>query len=41
MKYRKMTFMRTWKAPKHDIKIMMGNFNVKDGKELGLAPNVG
>jgi len=28
------------KAPKHDIKIMMGDFNAKVGKELGLAPNV-
>ena len=29
------------KAPKHDIKIMMGDFNAKVGRELGLAPNVG
>jgi exonuclease III len=29
------------KAPKHDIKIMMGDFNAKVGKESGLAPNVG
>jgi hypothetical protein len=29
------------KAPKHDIKVVMGNFNAKVGKEPGLAPNVG
>jgi hypothetical protein len=29
------------KAPKHDIKVVMGNFNAKVGKESGLAPNVG
>jgi hypothetical protein len=29
------------KAPKHDIKVVMGDFNAKVGKELGLAPNVG
>jgi hypothetical protein len=29
------------KAPKHDIKVMMGGFNAKVGKESGLAPNVG
>jgi len=28
-------------APKHDIKVVMGDFNAKVGKELGLAPNVG
>ena len=29
------------KVPKHDIKVMMGDFNAKVGKEPGLAPNVG
>jgi len=29
------------KAPKHDIKVVMGDFNAKVGKEPGLAPNVG
>jgi hypothetical protein len=29
------------KAPKHDIKVVMGDFNAKVGKESGLAPNVG
>jgi exonuclease III len=29
------------KAPKNDIKIVMGDFNAKVGKESGLAPNVG
>jgi exonuclease III len=29
------------KAPKHDIKIAMGDFNAKVGKEHGFAPNVG
>ena len=29
------------KAPKHDIKVVIGNFNGKVGKEPGLAPNVG
>jgi len=29
------------KAPKHDIKIVIGDFNAKVGKEPGLAPNVG
>jgi len=29
------------KAPKHDIKVVIGDFNAKVGKELGLAPNVG
>jgi len=29
------------KAPKHDIKVVMGDFNARVGKELGLAPNVG
>jgi hypothetical protein len=29
------------KAPKHDIKVVMGDFNAKVGNELGLAPNVG
>jgi len=28
------------KAPKHDIKIVMRDFNVQVDKELGLAPNV-
>jgi len=27
---------RTWK---HDVKVMMGDFNAKVGKELGLTPN--
>ena len=26
------------KAPKHDIKVVMGDFNAKVGKEPGLAP---
>jgi hypothetical protein len=29
------------KAPRHDIKIMMGDFNAKVGKEPGLTPSVG
>ena len=29
------------KVPKHDTKVMMGDFNAKVGKESGLAPNVG
>jgi hypothetical protein len=29
------------KAPKHDIKVVMGDFNAKVCKESGLAPNVG
>ena len=29
------------KVPKHDIKVVMGDFNAKVGKEPGLAPNVG
>jgi len=29
------------KAPKHDIKVVMGDFNAKVGKESSLAPNVG
>jgi endonuclease/exonuclease/phosphatase family metal-dependent hydrolase len=29
------------KAPKHDIKLVIGDFNAKVGKESGLAPNVG
>jgi len=29
------------KIPKHDIKVEMGDFNAKVGKESGLAPNVG
>ena len=29
------------KAPKHDIKVVMGDFNAKVRKGLGLAPNVG
>jgi exonuclease III len=29
------------KAPKHDTKIVMGDFNANVGKELGLAPNIG
>jgi hypothetical protein len=29
------------KALKHDIKVVIGDFNVKVGKEPGLAPNVG
>jgi hypothetical protein len=29
------------KAPKLDIKFVMGDFNAKMGKEPGLAPNVG
>jgi hypothetical protein len=29
------------KVPKHDIKIVMGDFNAKVGKEHGLTPNVG
>jgi hypothetical protein len=28
-------------APKHDIKIVMGDFNAKVGKEQGVTPNVG
>jgi hypothetical protein len=28
------------KAPKYDIKIVMGDFNAKVGKEQGLTPNV-
>ena len=28
------------KAPKYDIKVVMGDFNAKVGKESGLAPNV-
>jgi hypothetical protein len=28
-------------APKHDIKIVMGDFNAKVGKERGVTPNVG
>jgi len=33
--------MRIWKDPKYDIKIVMGDFNAKVGKEQGLTPNVG
>jgi exonuclease III len=29
------------KAPKHDIKVLIGDFNAKVGKESGLSPNVG
>jgi hypothetical protein len=29
------------KVPKHDIKVVMGDFNAKVVKEVGLAPNVG
>ena len=29
------------KAPKHDIKIVMGDFNAKVGKEPDLRPNIG
>jgi endonuclease/exonuclease/phosphatase family metal-dependent hydrolase len=29
------------KAPKHDIKVLMGDFNAKVGKETGLTPNIG
>jgi hypothetical protein len=29
------------KAPRHDIKIVMGYFNAKVGKEPGLTPDVG
>jgi hypothetical protein len=29
------------KAPNHNIKVVMGDFNAKVGKEPGLAPNVG
>ena len=29
------------KVPKHDIKVVMGDFNAKVSKEPGLAPNVG
>jgi hypothetical protein len=29
------------KAPKHDIKIVMGECNAKVGKEHGFAPNAG
>jgi hypothetical protein len=29
------------KAPKHDIKAVMGDFNAKVDKETGLAPNIG
>jgi endonuclease/exonuclease/phosphatase family metal-dependent hydrolase len=29
------------KAPKHDIKTVMGDFNAKVGKEHGFTPNVG
>jgi endonuclease/exonuclease/phosphatase family metal-dependent hydrolase len=29
------------KAPRHDIKIVMGDFNAMVGKEPGLTPNVG
>ena len=29
------------RAPKHDTKVVMRDFNTKVGKELGLAPNVG
>ena len=29
------------KVPKHDIKVVMGDFNAKVCKEPGLAPNVG
>jgi hypothetical protein len=28
------------KVPKHDIKIVMADFNAKVGKEHGLTPNV-
>jgi len=35
-------FVRVYmKVPKHDIKVLMGDFNAKVGKESGLAPNVG
>jgi hypothetical protein len=29
------------KVPKHDIKVVMEDFNAKVGKESGLPPNVG
>ena len=29
------------KVPKHDIKVVIRDFNAKVGKEPGLAPNVG
>ena len=29
------------KVPKYDIKVVMGDFNAKVGKEQGLGPNVG
>jgi len=29
------------KPPKHDIKVVMGDFNAKVGKAPGLAPNIG